>query len=88
MTEMMVYTLSWDTDAGCGCEVFLSSETRDASFREALLTYATPALRERVGMVDDLRNAELPKIVETLDQFDCLDGVRFSCGSQVLKLSN
>ena len=86
MSEFLVHTISWDTDSGCGCEVFVSSKLRDAAFREILLSYAGSAVRSGIVSVDQLRKIDLEKLVEALDRFNCLDGARFFCGSQFLKL--
>ena len=86
MSEFLVHTISWDTDSGCGCEVFISSELRDAAFREFLLSHARSVVQGGIFSMGHLREIDLDELVETLDRFNCLDGARFFCGSQYLKM--
>lgn len=84
MPTLRVFTLAWDSDGGCGCEVFSTLEARDRAFRDALLTYVNHRIRSSADTLEELRKLPANCLAEELDARGCLDGVRFALDVQTV----
>lgn len=72
-----VYTLAWDNDGGCGCEVFATQSARDEALREALASY----LHDQLSA-----NLTLPDLLERLERDDFVNGARYARDAHTLKI--
>lgn len=74
---MTVYTLAWDNEGGCGCEVFATQTARDEALREALASY----LGDRLSA-----NLTLRDLLERLERDDFVKGARYARDAHTLKI--
>lgn len=76
--SITVYSLAWDNEGGCGCEVYATPLERDTALRRALASY-----------LRDQQSAELPldTLLEKLDRDDFTGGARYTRDSHVIELS-
>jgi hypothetical protein len=76
--SITLYSLAWDNENGCGCDVFATPTERDDAFRTALASY-----------LSEQRTAELPleELLDMLGRDDFTGGARYARNSHVIELA-
>ena len=77
--KVHVFSLAWDNENGCGCEVYATEYERDATFREALVSFLKrPTIDEKELTLDAL--------IVRLEQDDFTDGARYTPDSHIVEI--
>lgn len=85
--KIQVYTLAWDNDGGCGCEIYATREARDAALRESLLSYVTNPSIAIDGRTFDFTLLDTETLAKLLDSTGRLDGARYASGVQSIDIA-